>query len=105
MDKYRQAAEKKLTEKIHPDVLARQALDNARFASQEREYFFNHAYGELLVDYFIQWLKTEPHENKSREFIYNSALALGDVKQRLIQYETYGKNVPIMEDSGNNEDN
>lgn len=104
MDKYRQTAEKRLNQ-THPDAIARQALVDAEFAVREREEFFERVYGDILVDYFIQWLKTEPHENKSREFIYNSVLALGDVKQRLIQYETYGKNVPIMEDSGNNEDN
>ena len=93
MDKYRQTAEKKLTNKIHPDVLAQQALENARFASHEREYFFDHAYGEILVEYFINWLKTEPHETKTREFIYNSALALGDVKSKLIGYEMLGKNM------------
>ena len=99
MDKYRKAAERKLDTKIHPDMLARQALENARFATQEREYFFEDAYGEILVDYFIQWLQTEPHETKHREFIYNSALALGDVKQRLVNYETRGKNIAHMEDS------
>ena len=99
MDKYRKTAEKKLTDKIHPDVLAQQALQNARFASQEREYFFDYAYGEILVEYFIQWLKTEPHETKTREFIYNSALSLGDVKQKLMNYEMLGKNIQTMEDN------
>lgn len=99
MDKYRKSAEKKLTEKIHPDVLAHQALQNARFANENREYFFDHAYGEILCDYFVQWLKTEPHETKTREFIYNSALALGDVKSRLIGMETFGRNLEHMEDN------
>ena len=101
MEKYRKTAEKKLTNKIHPDQLAKEALVNAEFSSREREMFFDKVYGDLLVDYFINWLKTEPHENKTREFIYNSALALGDVKQRLINFETYGKNIPIMEDNNN----
>ena len=100
MDKYRKPAEKKL-KGMHPDVQAKEALVKASFASQEREKFFEEAYGELLVEYFINWLKTEPHENKTREFIYNSALALGDVKQKLIGYEVYGKNIPHMgEDNG-----
>ena len=99
MDKYRKTAEKKLTDKIHPDVLAQQALQNAQFASQEREFFFDHAYGEILVEYFIQWLKTEPHETKTREFIYNSALSLGDVKQKLMNYEMLGRNIQTMEDN------
>ncbi len=100
MDKYRKAAEKKLTGKTHPDLLAKEALVKAEFSSREREMFFEDAYGELLVEYFINWLKTDPHEQKTREFIYNSALALGDVKQKLIGYEVYGKNVPHMEDNG-----
>ena len=100
MDKYRKPAEKKL-KGMHPDVQAKEALVKASFASQEREKFFEEAYGELLVEYFINWLKTEPHENKTREFIYNSALALGDVKQKLIGYEVYGKNIPMMGEDNN----
>ena len=99
MDKYKQAAEKKLGTRIHPDQLAKEALVNAEFASREREMFFDKVYGDLLVEYFINWLKTEPHENKTREFIYNSALSLGDVKARLIQYETLGRNIPHLEDT------
>lgn len=102
MDKYRKTAEKKLSGKQHPDVMAKEALVNAHFATQEREMFFDEAYGELLVQYFLAWIKTEPHENKTREFIYNSALALGDVKAKLIQYETLGKNIPYMEGAEDN---
>ena len=99
MDKFRRSAEKKL-KGLHPDLKAKEALVRAEFSSRQREEFFDEAYGELLVEYFINWLKTDPHEVKTREFIYNSALALGDVKQKLINYETYGKNVPHL-----NEDN
>ena len=52
-----------------------------------------------MTDYYLKFMSTEPHEHKSREFIYSCVLALGDVKQRLANYETYGKNVPIMEDN------
>ena len=98
MDKYRQQAEKKL-KGIHPDLLAKEALLKAEFTNREREMFFNEAFGELMVEYYIKFMETEPHEHKSREFIYSCVLALGDVKNRLVQYETYGKNVPIMEDN------
>ena len=101
MEKYRKAAEKRLTQKVHPDTLAKEALVKAEFSSRERETFFEDAYGELLVEYFINWLSTDPHEQKTREFIYNSALALGDVKQKLIGFETYGRNIPFMEDNEN----
>ena len=100
MEKYRKTAEKKL-KGAHPDLIAKEALVKAEFSSREREMFFEEAYGELMVDYYIQWLKTDPHEHKTREFIYNSVLSLGDVKQKLISYEVYGKNVPHMgEDNG-----
>ena len=98
MDKYRSSAEKKLKGQ-HPDLAAKEALVRAEFSSRQREEFFDNVYGELLVEYFINWLKTDPHEVKTREFIYNSALALGDVKNRMVQYETYGRNVPHLEDN------
>lgn len=98
MDKYRKPAEKKLKGQ-HPDTIAKEALVKAEFASREREMFFEEVYGDLLVEYFINWLKTEPHENKTREFIYNCALGLGDVKARLVQIETFGKNIPHLEDN------
>ena len=98
MDKYRSSAEKKLKGQ-HPDLAAKEALVRAEFSSRQREEFFDNVYGELLVEYFINWLKTDPHEVKTREFIYNSALALGDVKNRMVNYETYGRNVPHLEDN------
>lgn len=98
MEKYRKAGEKNL-KKVHPDLLAKESLIKAEFASRERNEFFDDAYGELLVTYFMLWLKTEPHESKAREFIYNSALALGDVRQKLVEYETLGKNIKYMEDN------
>ena len=111
MDKYRKAAETKLSNnksygnhKIHPEELARRAHVKGHFAAKERDEFFDEVYWEVLVDFFIEWLKTEPHETKSREFLYSSALALGSVKERMINFEMYGKNIPhMMED--NNETN
>ena len=97
MNKYRKTAEKRLTDKVHPDTLAREALVESEFSSRERETFFNGAYGEVLVDLFIEWLKTEPHETKSREFLYSTAMALGSVKEKLIHIETYGRNIPEID--------
>lgn len=109
MDKYRQTAEKRLGNtksyghhKIHPEELARQAHSKGAFSSQERESFFDEVYGEVLVDYFLEWLKTESHETKTREFLYSSAMALGSVKAKMIGFEMYGRNVPIMEEDNNN---
>lgn len=99
MEKYRKSGEKSLGNKVHPDMLAKDALVKAAFATQERQEFFDDAYGELLVTYFMNWLKTDPHETKTREFIYNSALALGDVRLKLVEYEMKGKNIKFMEDN------
>ena len=97
MDKYRKTGEKNLNAKsTHPDALAKEALVSATFASQQRDEFFDGAYGEILVDYFMAFLKTEPHETKTREFIYSCVLALGDVRKRLVGYETFGKNLEFM---------
>ena len=108
MDKYRQTAEKRLgnkksygNHKIHPDELARQAHVKGHFAVKEREDFFDEVYGEVLVDYFLEWLKTESHETKTREFLYSSAMALGSVKEKMISFEMYGKNIPHLQEDNN----
>ena len=108
MDKYRQTAEKRLgnkksygNHKIHPDELARQAHVKGHFAVKEREDFFDEVYGEVLVDYFLEWLKTESHETKTREFLYSSAMALGSVKEKMINFEMYGKNIPHLQEDNN----
>ena len=108
MDKYRQTAEKRLgnkksygNHKIHPDELARQAHVKGHFASKEREDFFDEVYGEVLVDYFLEWLRTESHETKTREFLYSSAMALGSVKEKMINFEMYGKNIPHLQEDNN----
>ena len=105
MDKYKKTAETRLGNtksygKTHPEELARIAHVKGHFAAKERDEFFDEVYGEVLVDFFLEWLKTEPHETKSREFLYASAMALGSVKQRMINFEMYGKNIPhLMEDT------
>ena len=87
MDKYRQTAETKLgntksygNHKIHPEELARRAHVKGHFASKER---------------------SEPHETKSREFLYSSAMALGSVKAKMINFEMYGKNIPHLQEDNN----
>jgi sulfatase maturation enzyme AslB (radical SAM superfamily) len=111
MEKYREAAEKRLgnkksygKHKIHPEELARRAHVKGHFAAKERDEFFDEAYGEVLVDYFVEWLKTDPHETKSREFLYAAAMALGSVKEKMMSFEMYGKNIPHLQednDEGN----
>jgi hypothetical protein len=105
MEKYRESGEKRMTKKVHPDRLAQIALQEAEFAAHTRNSFFDSAYGDILVDFFIEWLKTEPHESKSREHLYACSMALGSVKQKLISIETKGRNIPIMESLGEENSN
>jgi len=112
MDKYKKTAETRLgntksygNHKTHPEELARIAHVKGHFAAKERNEFFDEVYGEVLVDFFLEWLKTEPHETKSREFLYSSSMALGSVKERMISFEMYGKNIPhLMEDTADERD-
>ena len=111
MEKYRKTAEKKLgneksygNHKIHPEERARQSHVKGHFASRERDEFFDEVYGEVLIDFFLEWLKTEPHETKSREFLYSSAMALGSGKEKMMNFEMYGKNIPHLQEDNNEND-
>ena len=101
MDKYKEPAEKRL-KGVHPDEIARDALEHAEFSSREREQFFDKVYGDILTDCFLNFLQTEPHESKKREKIYDTVLALGDVKARMIQYETLARNIATMAEDKRN---
>lgn len=67
------------------------------FAKREREEFFNEAYGEILFDLFLQWVQTGVEEKELREHIYHTTLGLGSVKEKLLAYEMFGKNLAYLE--------
>ncbi len=100
MEKYKKGIHEKAKPTIMPDgrkVIepfkdAQRALARAAFAEKIKEEFFQDAYEDILLSLFEQWLKTEPHAQKEREYLYHCALALGSVKAQLIQFETYGAN-------------
>ena len=85
--------------------MARRAHVKGHFAAKERDEFFDEVYGEVLIDFFVEWLKTEPHETKSREFLYSSAMALGSVKQKMTDFEMYGKIIPYLTEDNNDNTN
>jgi len=99
LDKYRNGLIKKTQpeQKKLPINEGQQALAKAAFASQEKEFFFNDAYADILADLFVKWLKTSHHEKETREYLYATAMALGSVKEKLIAIETFGKNIPYIE--------
>ena len=79
-----------------PTMKYRKALQNAHFASKERTEFFDEVYGDILVDLFVKWMHSEPHEQKTREYLYHVGQGLGFVNERLTSYETAGKNAEWM---------
>lgn len=103
MDKYKAKAQERLANdqghgrhKVHSEKLAQTALAEGAFATKEREDFYTSANGDIMVDYFMEWLQTEPHETKTREFLWSCCMGLGDVKARLIQKEMLAKNMPHL---------
>ena len=106
MDKYKNGAKKKFKPKLdqqtgdykaNPFSESQNALANATFSKKERDEFFTEAFSEILVELFQQWIKTEPHCTKEREYLYHVAMGLGSVKERLIQIETYGFNQDLLD--------
>jgi hypothetical protein len=105
MDKYKGSFEKRVKPKmnhetgeykVEPFRDAQVALGKAEFATREREQFFGEAYGEILSDLFVTWLKTEPHCAKEREYLYHTAMALGSVKEKLVGIERFGANMQFL---------
>ena len=105
MEKYKKRFEDKVKPKVdhedgelkvNPFKDAQFALAKAAFVKQDREQFFSDAYADILTDLFVQWLKTEPHCTKEREYLYHVAMALGSVKERLVQIEQFGKNAAYI---------
>jgi len=77
---------------VEPFRDAQFALSRATFYKNDVEHFFNGAYVEILTELFSAWLKTEPHCQKEREYLYSVAMALGSVKEKLVHIHQYGKN-------------
>jgi len=101
VDKYNKGAKRAMKPKMdqktgeyktNPFGDSQEALTRAKFASKIKDEFFTEAYSDILVDLFTQWLKTEPHCTKEREYLYHVAMGLGSVKERLIKIETFGFN-------------
>jgi len=106
MEKYKKKFEEKVKAKydhedgelkVNPFRDAQFALSKATFAKKDREQFFSDAYADILTQLFSQWLVTEPHCTKEREYLYHVAMALGSVKERLVQIEQFGANAAYIQ--------
>lgn len=105
---YREVAQNRLNNvgrhgrhKTDPTLLAQRAHVRGKFASQINNEFFDNAYGEIIVDLFVAWSDTAPWDKDTREYLYTTAMALGSVKEKLIEIETYGKNAVLPEETKN----
>jgi len=112
VDKYKNGAKRKFKPKMDqqtgeykasPFIDSQKSLTRAMFAKKERDEFFTEAYADILVDLFTQWLMTEPHCQKEREYLYHVAMGLGSVKERLINIETYGFNQELIDNNKSQE--
>lgn len=83
-------------EKVDPFRDSQIALKQSMFAKAEREDFFKECYTDILTDIFMAWLSSQPHEDKLRQYLYSSAMALGSVKQKMVGIETYGTNMQFI---------
>jgi len=105
--KYTESADKKFKPNMQkdgsykPDTFpsAQLALTKAEFSKNDREQFFNEAYGDIMLDLFEAWLSTEPHCTKEREYLYHVAMGLGSVKERLVRIETFGFNSKFLSEN------
>lgn len=85
---------------VTPERMAQNAQDaivRGSFSDQMKEQFFDAAFGEVLADIFMAWLKTESHCVKEREFLYATAMALGSVKGKLVDFSNLGKNTTYLQ--------
>jgi hypothetical protein len=99
-DSLRKAVLDKFPAAVRPEQLAQnaqEAIVRGSFADQMKEQFFDHAFGEVLSDVFMAWLRTEAHCVKEREFLYATAMALGSVKGKLIDFANLGRNTQYLQ--------
>ena len=98
-----QEGKPKKSDKHYRNVFAQKGT----MATEERERFFNEAYGEILFDLFLTWVQSPATDTELREHIYRQSLAVGSVREKLISYETFGRNVaflPLESEADNEED-
>lgn len=73
-------------------------------ANRERTAFFDEAYAEIMLDLFMRWCQTELGEVSLRESLYQNVLALGAVRNKLVEYDQYGRNAPFLMENDEDED-
>jgi len=74
-------------------------------AARKQDEFFDEAYAEIMLDLFMRWCQTQLHETEFRESLYQNVLALGAVKNKLFEYQTYGRNAPFLMENDDEDEN
>jgi len=77
--------------------IGQKALLNGTTSQRFRADFFDQVFIDILSSYFQAWLTSAPEEVKKREYLYQSAMALGTVKETLLGMETLGRNITTMQ--------
>lgn len=88
-------------QKISPEEalhrVGQTALLNGTTSQRFRAEFFDQVFIDVLSSYFQAWLTSAPEEVKKREYLYQSAMALGSVKETLLNMENLGRNITTMQ--------
>ena len=74
---------------------AREAAVRGAHAARYWEELLSDVFGDIENDYLHAIKATGATESNDREHLYRCVLALHDVRMKLMEYDTYGKNVGV----------
>jgi len=75
------------------DRSERHAVSMGDFSNKEQTSFWNEAYGDILFDVFKAWLNTSHDDSGQREYLFNTAMALGQVREKLAGMSHVSNNI------------
>ena len=83
---------------------AREAAVRGGHAERYWRELLSDVFGDIENDYLHAIKTTGATESDDREHLYRCVLALHDVRKKLMEYDTYGKNVSVNLEDNINED-
>lgn len=75
-----------------------------KVADDAYEHLFSQAHSEIMLDLFLRWAQTDLGETELRESLYQNVLALGAVRNKIVEFSQYGRNAPFILESANEEE-
>lgn len=79
-------------------------MNRGRDAEKVKDEFFDEAYAEIMLDLFLRWTQTHLNEVEFRESLFQNVLALGAIKNKLVEYQRYARNAPFLMENEQDED-